>query len=60
MYYCKKNHEKECDGCMECSEAKPIYTCTECGAPIYQDDPYWEIGEKLLCEECVEEARRIA
>lgn len=37
-----------------------LFHCEQCGAPIREDDPYYLIGDRVLCPDCVEEMKRYA
>lgn len=36
------------------------HQCSECGEPIYEEDPCQEYSFGWVCEECAEKAKRIA
>lgn len=43
----------------EMDEQNPTMYCSECGEGIYVDDTYYEINNKVVCEDCVEHHKRI-
>ena len=34
--------------------------CACCGEPIYSGNPYYDLFEEMVCEACVDQARRYA
>ena len=46
-------------GCPEAPQPEPTCSCTECGNPFYNGDAYYEIGEMKLCEDCINDCKRI-
>lgn len=49
---CLKN---PCDArCPNAEMPKSVMTCSECGCGIFADDKYFDGGDKIICEECVE------
>ena len=37
-----------------------IFRCDECGESIYEGDTYYRIGDSIICDECIREAKSIA
>lgn len=33
--------------------------CSECGQPIYNGEPYYEFEDRLFCEDCMNNFRRL-
>ncbi len=52
---CKRNLQKDCDGCMECQNKLP--RCYLCEEKIKKGASYYLIFGRALCEKCIEEAR---
>ena len=52
-YRCKKNHYKECDGCMDC-QSEVIYYCPICGDEVIENVYISTDGEVIGCENCVQ------
>lgn len=38
---------------------EPVMECDNCGNELYIGDPYYKIGEDIVCEECISEFQRI-
>lgn len=58
-----------CDICLhspclpQCPNAPPppvVFTCYNCGEPIYEGDNYYDIEGEAWCEECIDDALKTA
>jgi hypothetical protein len=38
----------------------PMYFCDECGGEIYEGDEFYEIGDSIYCDKCINSAFKIA
>jgi hypothetical protein len=52
-YYCEKNPQKECDGCMDC-KPDPRYYCPVCRKEVYETVFVNDNGDVIGCENCAE------
>lgn len=41
-------------------EPRSMYECDLCGCEIFEGDEYYEIGDEILCEKCVDDCKKIA
>ena len=41
-------------GCPNAEDERPVHICTNCGTPIYDGDRYADLGDRKLCEECID------
>ena len=48
------------EGSYEQPLAKPMFICEECGDIIYGEDYYYEILGNIICEDCIEDGKKIA
>ena len=48
------------EGSYEQPLAKPLCQCKECGGYIYSDEDYYEIFERIVCEECINVSKKFA
>lgn len=55
MAYMCTRYGGECEGCMECSTGKAVYTCEACGEDIYAGQRYYAIMGATYCDSCVSE-----
>ena len=46
--------------CPNASEPKAIFVCSGCSRDIYEGDDYYEIMGEQFCENCIEEAKKVA
>lgn len=54
-YMCRKYHNAECNGCMECwCENEPQYFCPICGEEVYESVYVTNDGDVLGCENCAQ------
>lgn len=50
-----------CDSrCPNAPEPPAVFICSNCGESIYNGDYYWDIMNEQFCENCVDEARKVA
>ena len=52
-YSCVKNHNRECDGCMDC-KPEIHYYCPICDAEVYETVFVNNDGDVIGCENCAE------
>ena len=52
-YMCKKYHNRECDGCGDCTPDYHYY-CPVCGDEVYETVFVSNDGEVIGCENCAQ------
>ena len=45
--------------CPQAPQGKPLLVCTGCGYEFSNGEAYYEIGEEMLCEDCINDCKRI-
>lgn len=45
--------------CPEATHLEPVCKCSECGEGMYNGEPYYQINEHIICEECINSFRHI-
>lgn len=40
--------------CPNAPEPKPVYTCSWCNEPIFEEDKYMDTADGPVCKECIE------
>ena len=55
---CRKNpcHPR----CPNAPDQQEVYVCSGCGKPILEGEDYWDIMGEQWCEDCIDDARRVA
>ena len=48
------------EGSYEQPLAKPILICDDCDNEIYTDEYYYDILGNIICEDCIENSKKIA
>ena len=43
-----------CDGCPEQMGNEPHLNCVNCGFPIYEGEPYWDLPGGIVCDVCID------
>ena len=46
--------------CPNAPEPKSVFICSGCGEKIRDGDDYWEIMGEQFCEDCIDEAKKVA
>ncbi len=46
--------------CPNAPEPKSVFICSNCGESIRDGDDYWEIMGEQFCEDCIDEAKKVA
>lgn len=46
--------------CPNAPEPKSVFICSGCGESIRDGDDYWEIMGEQFCEDCIDEAKKVA
>ena len=46
--------------CPNAPDPPAVFICSGCGQEIYEGEDYWDIMGEQFCEDCIDEARRIA
>lgn len=41
--------------CPNADDGTPVLVCSDCGTEIYEEEEYYHIDGKNMCEECFEE-----
>lgn len=53
--------KRPCDPrCPNAPEPPSVFVCSGCGDNIYDGDWYWDIMGEQWCEDCMEEAKKVA
>ena len=43
-----------CRNCPENSKEEPHVHCVNCGFPIYEGEPFWDLPGGIVCDVCVD------
>ena len=58
---CDVCRQSPCDPrCPNAPEPKSVFICSGCGDLIYDGDDYYEIMGEQFCQNCIDDARRVA
>ena len=58
---CDICRQSPCDPrCPNAPEPPSVFICSGCGDLIYDGDDYYEIMGEQFCQNCIEDARRVA
>ncbi len=58
---CDVCRQSPCDPrCPNAPEPQSVFICSGCGDPIYDGDDYYEIMGEQFCQNCIDDARRVA